>query len=86
MEFSEVQREDGSNISRMDLIVEYVASDRIQEAFLQVNTLKYKLSLYEFEQVSKWFIQLLKEHQTSDTATITEAEIDAYQQKLNALL
>lgn len=86
VKFSDVEREDGAKISRMDLIIEYIESNRIQEAFLQVNILKYKLSFYGFEFVSKWFIQLLKEYQSNGTVTITEATIDTYQQRLKELL
>lgn len=60
----EVQREDSSRVSRMDLVLEHVNNHQYHEAFLLINALKFKMSLYDFQQVTDWFIKLLRERQS----------------------
>ena len=82
----EIQREDGSFVSRMDLILDHLKNRKIQEAFQLVNSLKYKTSYYEFEQISSWFIKLLKSLQKEAPSLLDDLTIEAYQNQLDDLL
>lgn len=82
----EIQREDGSFTSRYDLVLDYLNEGRINEAFLLINSLKYKMSYYDFEQTSSWFCQLLREYQTRNPEQLTEKTYLSYKEKLNDLL
>lgn len=44
----------------MDLILEYLAKGKFDESFVLVNSLKYKMSVLDFQNVSCWFIKQLK--------------------------
>lgn len=83
---AEVQREDGSKTSRVDTIIEYIAEDRIPEAFILVNELKYYLSNYDFQNVASWFIDLLKTYQKDHPEALATADIERYQVLLSQLL
>lgn len=82
----EIQREDGSMASRMDVILEYIEEHRIAEAVALVNSLKYKLSAYEFQNVSQWFMNLLKEYQKEHPEKLPDAELSHYRTVINDLL
>lgn len=80
----DVQKEDGTVINRMDLIKEYLAVSK--PAFQLINELKFKLSYYDFEQVSAWFIHLLKDQQATAPDLITTDQINQFRKKLAQLL
>lgn len=61
VELGEIQLETGETVSTYTLILNCIEEKKFHEAFLLVNSLKYKLSVYDFKTVSKWFIDLLKE-------------------------
>lgn len=82
----EIQKQDGSFVSRMDLILEYIANDKIAEAFSLVNSLKYMLSAYDFQNVSSWFIKLLRNYQQGFPQKLTIDKIDYYNERLTDLL
>lgn len=82
----EIQKEDGSKVSRMDIILEYIAEDRISEALALVNSLKYKMSAYEFQSVSQWFLNLVKIYQEENPNKISTNDLEHYQSVLNDLL
>lgn len=82
----EIQREDGSIASRMDVILEYIAEDRISEAVALVNALKYKMSAYEFQSVSQWFLNLLKKYQEQKPDKLSISKLEHYKTLLNDLL
>ncbi|MGX4685356.1 hypothetical protein JNUCC83_00400 [Vagococcus sp. JNUCC 83] len=82
----EVQKEDSSRVSRMDLVLEHVDNHQYHEAFLLVNALKFKMSLYDFQQVTDWFIKLLRERHANYPLELTSEDIETYKTKLNALL
>lgn len=82
----EIQKEDGTMVSRMDIILECIAENRISEAVALVNTLKYKMSAYEFQGVSQWLLELLKEYQNQQPELLTDNEIDRYRVILNDLI
>lgn len=82
----DIQKEDGTLVSRMDLVLSYLSENRIPEAVSLVNALKYKMSAYEFQNVSQWFLSLLKEYQQQKPNMITNEELNHYQFILNDLL
>lgn len=82
----EIQKQDGSFVSRMDLILEYIANDKIAEAFSLVNSLKYMLSAYDFQNVASWFIKLLRNYQQGFPQKLTVDKIDYYSERLADLL
>lgn len=82
----DIQREDGSIVSRVDLILEYIAQNKIAEAVTLVNALKYKMSAYDFQGVSQWFLSLLKEYQQKQPEVISDKDLNHYQTVLNNLL
>lgn len=82
----EVQKEDGSRISRMDAILECMSVNKVEEAVMLVNQLKYKISAYEFQGVVQWFMKLLKEYHTYNSEKITLKDIRDYEYQLNNLL
>ncbi|APB30748.1 hypothetical protein BHY08_02250 [Vagococcus teuberi] len=51
-----------------------------------LNELKFKMSLYDFQQVTDWFIKLLRERQSDFPLKLTNDDIETYKTKLNALL
>ncbi|WP_457403545.1 hypothetical protein [Vagococcus martis] len=51
-----------------------------------LNELKCKMSLYDFQQVTDWFIKLLRERQSDFPLKLTNEDIETYKTKLNALL
>ncbi|MGY3747585.1 hypothetical protein ACWN8P_10005 [Vagococcus salmoninarum] len=82
----EIQSEEGTTVSRMDLLLEYIADDRISEAVLLVNSLKYKMSVYDFQNVSHWFLNLLKDYQGEKPDLLSNTELEHYRSVLNDLL
>ena len=82
----EMQREDSSKVSRMDLVLEYINDKRFNEAFLLINELKFKMSYYDFQQVTDWFIKLLREYKVDHPLEIETETIEEYKTRLNALL
>lgn len=82
----EMQTEGGTVVSRMDIILEYIAENRIKEAVILVNSLKYKMSAYEFKGVSQWFLSLLKEYQQQKPEILTNDDLNHYQVILNDLI
>ena len=82
----EIQREEGTTISRMDLLLEYITDDRISEAVLLVNSLKYQMSMYDFQNVSHWFLNLLKDYQGEKPDLLSNTELEHYRSVLNDLL
>lgn len=85
IDLGEIQVNDGETISRETLLKEYLEAGDYQQAFLLVNSLKYKMSFYEFNIVADWFIRYLKE--LSETAApISPRLIDEYHDKLRDLL
>ncbi len=82
----EIQSEEGTTVSRMDLLLEYIADDRISEAVLLVNSLKYKMSMYDFQNVSHWFLNLLKDYQGEKPDLLSNEELEHYRSVLNDLL
>lgn len=75
----------GETISREELLKEYLESGDYQQAFLLVNSLKFKMSVYEFNIVADWFITYLKRLPES-AVPISSTLIDEYDDKLRALL
>lgn len=51
-----------------------------------LNELKFKMSLYDFQQVTDWFIKLSRERQSDFPLKLTNDDIETYKTKLNALL
>lgn len=82
----EIQKEDGTLVSRMDVVLECIAENRIAEAVALINVLKYKMSAYEFQSVSQWFLTLLKEYQQQKPDILMDDELNHYQLILNDLL
>lgn len=70
----------------MDIVLEYIAEDRIAEAVALINVLKYKMSAYDFQGVSQWLLTVLKEYQRQKPDILTDAELNHYQMILNDLL
>ncbi|MDT2814974.1 hypothetical protein P7H60_04345 [Vagococcus carniphilus] len=82
----EIQKENGEFVSRMDLILDYLAKGKFDESFALVNSLKYKMSVLDFQNVSYWFIKQLKHVQNNYSEKLTNERIDHYQVLLNDLL
>ncbi|GCF92817.1 hypothetical protein NRIC_07080 [Enterococcus florum] len=85
-QLKEIQISDGKTISRIDLIMNHMALSQYEEAFLLVNALKYQLSVYDFEQVSGWFISLLLTAQKEGVNTLDDETIERYRELLSSLL
>lgn len=86
IDLGEIQNESGENISRAEYLEQLVDDHRYHEAFLVVQSLKYKLSYYDFNIVSGIFIDYLKNLQESvkQTYGLTEEKIMDYQKQLKA--
>ena len=82
----EVQREDSSRVSRMDLVLDYIEKHRYQEAFFLIHELKFKMSYYDFQQVTDWFVKLLRTQEKKYPNKLTSDMIENYKTRLNALL
>ena len=57
-----------------------------EKAFDIVNSLKYKLSVYDFEIVSDWFISSLKLENKRGNADLVQLKIIEYSERLKDLL
>lgn len=86
IELGEIQLESGEIISTDSLILQYIEQKKFHEAFLLVNSLKYKLSLYDFKTVSKWFVDLLKAINQQSPESLSKEKIAYYQELLSQLL
>ncbi|MHC5229495.1 hypothetical protein ACYSNW_14620 [Enterococcus sp. LJL99] len=86
VEFGEVQNENGDVISRKTMILTYLEAEKFEQAFLLVNSLKYKLSVYDFNCASKWFIDLLKNIQQQKPDKLNENIIERYSEILAQLM
>lgn len=86
IELGEIELESGETISRYDLILEYVQKQQFQEAFLLVNSLKYRMSVYDFKTISKWFTDLLKSINKENSELISIEEIEKYKELLSELM
>lgn len=82
----EIEKKDGTRVSRMDTVLQYIAENRISEAFALVNALKYRLSFYEFQGVSDWFMKQLKEYQHNKPDLLSINDLHHYQTILDDLL
>lgn len=82
----EVQKEDGSLVPREVLISEYLAENKVSEAVTLVNALKYKMSAYDFQGVSQWFMGQLKEYQAHKPSSLSQNDLERYQLILDDLL
>lgn len=85
VELGEVQVSDGTMVSREVLLKAHLEAEEYQEAFLLVHSLKLKMSLFEFNTVSDWFIDYLKKAVRNGRTTVTAEQITTYQEKLKAL-
>lgn len=85
IDLGEIQVNDGKTISRERLLNKHLEAGEYQQAFLLVNSLKYKMSVYEFNAVADWFIATLKKLPES-AIPISPIRIDEYHDKLRALL
>ncbi|MGC6767627.1 hypothetical protein [Enterococcus sp. LJL51] len=86
IELGENMSEDGKTIPTYDLILQYLESKRFHDAFLIVDSLKYKLSTYDFNTVSSWFIEYLKAINNGNTSWIDISEIEKYRELLTQLI
>ncbi len=85
VELGDIQVNEGEAISREVLLNELLANGEYQQAFLLVNSLKFKMSLYEFNIVADWFIGYLKKL-PQDAEPISASRMEDYHEKLKALL
>ncbi|WP_314063379.1 hypothetical protein [uncultured Vagococcus sp.] len=85
IDLGEIQVNDGETISREELLNKHLETGEYQQAFLLVNSLKYKMSVYEFNAVADWFIDRLKKLPES-AMPISPIQIDEYHHKLRELL
>lgn len=86
VKFGEIQNENGDVISRKTMILTYLEAEEFEQAFLLGNSLKYKLSVYDFNCASKWFIDLLKNIQQQKPNKLNENTIERYSEILAQLM
>jgi hypothetical protein len=82
----EIKDEHGKSTSVRELIVKYMDEKKYDEAFYLVNSLKYKLSYYDFEVVSNWFISNLNLGIQNGNINLDQLKISQYSEKLRNLL
>ena len=82
----EVHKDAVTSVSRMDLVLEYINTDKYYDAFILINDLKLKMSYFDFQQVTDWFIKLLREKQQSSPDKLNYIEIEYYKERLNDIL
>lgn len=82
----EIQREDGSYVSRMDLVLAKIENHQIKEAFTLVNCLKYKMSAYEFQGVSSWFMEVLTKYSEDYPNLLSRDKLQHYEELINDIL
>lgn len=85
-ELGELKLTDGQTVSREELLLDYLKDADYQQAFLLVNSLKYKLSVMDFNIVSEWFIKHLDSLPENPEKGLTAETIKGYQEKLQDLL
>ncbi|MEI5995416.1 hypothetical protein [Candidatus Enterococcus mansonii] len=85
-EFGEFENENGETVSRKKAILDYIESEQYEQAFLLVNSLKYKLSVYDFDNASIWFIRCLNSINKQNPDTIEIDTIERYSKALSHLM
>lgn len=81
----EIKDENGNSNPVKKILLNYMKEKDYDHAFQLVNSLKYKLSYYDFEIVSDWFITSLEVENQKKTVDLDQLIIK-YSKSLKALL